>query len=716
MESDQHGYESDTPVGDDHLSIKDDALLLANFLLSEKMDPPLSIGVFGQHGQGRSFFLHMIEHSLNEIENYNEVGIVHVHFSAQLNAETNAWIALIDTIYRALEHKMEKRFPTMVDRTKFFENLKGTAKRLHAQARAKLDSAKSAVTKAEATLKLAIDQHRKNLTELAKVKSWQRWQDIEKKYWSDQNGSINKDGKKLGIENLNQRPEDLHNLLEQTKSIDGLASVISSSVSSTPWFGTAMAVIVGIIGAAVLFGVTYYLLGSTDKLKDSIDLLGKSLGIAGTVLGATGALSLVALRNRARGAIRRLWHHRDRIRNAERNADRDHLLKWAEVEEDVTVSREALSRIRERAQQAQHSMALAEKEYEEFIKPGILRRVIEYYRDTLVSDVALGASIVPIIQEDIDALSNWLVQNVPETNSVGADVIEHSSNTRIVVYIDDLDRCPPEHLFSLLQASNLFLSMPHFIVIMVMNPFSAMHALKSRYTQLLEPTEDVSIDYMGNLLQIPFWLSQPTKESVQMFVRQIAEPEKKFPAENEYPPEPFSIDLDPIAPKTDTPDFLEPDKVSVEFEFDQQQFDFIIQIASVSAITPRDVKRLVGLCRLATAKIKRDNHESHQEFMAVTTLLAIIVGVPEIAPVIFNLIDEGRIRYFSDIETFPLRNKVAIHLMQLAMRIFEIFFHYVEPDKAQTLLQDARNVAARHSFNVPPLSKDEFVDVMGTGR
>lgn len=708
MNSRQPKYNSDSAGDNDQLLFDRDTRLISQLILSV-IEPPFSIGVFGRQGWGRTFFLNRLEESLNNMAIDSQTSLVHVHFNALLNAETNPWIALIDAVYRALERAVEKRFSGKDTRIQTFENLGGTAERLNAQAMAKVLSAESAVKEAEEALDEAKKHHEDNLKELARVKSWQRWQEIEKGYWEKHISAIKRYGKRLGIDDLDQRPEDLHNLLTQAKSIDGLASIINSSMTSTPWFGTFSAIFVGIIGAALLAGVTYLLLGSYKELKVFIDLFGKTLGIVGSVLGGIGALALVVLRNRARSAIRSLWEHRDRLRNAERDADRDHLFESAQVEEAVTVSRDALARVRERTQRAHHQLILAEREFEEFLKPGILRRVIEFYRTTLVSEVALGAGIVPVLREDIEALFDWLNWHGSLPQSVGAGAIDRSWNTRIVVYMDDLDRCPPEHVFALLQASNLLLSTPLFVVAMVMDPITTMRALKSRYTPLLESSEDVAVDYLERLVQIPFWLSRPTRESIDMFLQHTAKP---IPSEaGESCIEPVCIQDEPVftedqVPVSDEPAFT---MFRIDFEFTLQQFEFIRRLLSVFAVNPRTIKRFINLCRVGRAELQVGGHDdAPQDFMAVATLLAIVVGIPKAAPTVFELIDQGKLGRPADCERRLFDVGVTGSSIRAVSQILDAFYSDVAETDGLPLLQRARTLAAKHSFNVPPLSQSEW--------
>jgi hypothetical protein len=61
--STQYTHSSDSVKGEDSLGISADVNAFARLIVSESLTPPLAIGLFGQWGSGKSFFMKKMEKS-----------------------------------------------------------------------------------------------------------------------------------------------------------------------------------------------------------------------------------------------------------------------------------------------------------------------------------------------------------------------------------------------------------------------------------------------------------------------------------------------------------------------------------------------------------------------------------------------------------------------------------------------------------------------------
>src|SRR6185295_1302611 len=91
---------------------------------------------------------------------------------------------------------------------------------------------------------------------------------------------------------------------------------------------------------------------------------------------------------------------------------------------------------------------------------------------------------------------------------------------RIVLYIDDLDRCPPKKVVEVLQAIHLMLDFPLLVVVVGVDARWIRHSLKKLYPDLLQDNHnrhagkkridrDVAAtprDYLEKIFHIPYWL------------------------------------------------------------------------------------------------------------------------------------------------------------------------------------------------------------------
>ena len=95
------------------------------------------------------------------------------------------------------------------------------------------------------------------------------------------------------------------------------------------------------------------------------------------------------------------------------------------------------------------------------------------YRDRL--------GLVSLVREDLETLVTMLD---PATRPTVGPPID-----RIVLYIDDLDRCPPARVVEVLEAIHLLLAFPVFVVIVAVDSRWLLTSLELYYRELLGPGE-----------------------------------------------------------------------------------------------------------------------------------------------------------------------------------------------------------------------------------
>lgn len=111
------------------------------------------------------------------------------------------------------------------------------------------------------------------------------------------------------------------------------------------------------------------------------------------------------------------------------------------------------------------------------------------------------------------------------------EMLSATNIKRLIVLIDDLDRCSPERLIENLEAIKLFLNVPKTAFVIGADPRIVRHAIEYRYkaritsdepTEADAKTESISNrfvkDYLEKLIQIPYYLPKLSDQEVETYV------------------------------------------------------------------------------------------------------------------------------------------------------------------------------------------------------
>lgn len=105
-------------------------------------------------------------------------------------------------------------------------------------------------------------------------------------------------------------------------------------------------------------------------------------------------------------------------------------------------------------------------------------------------------------------------------------MIDKSEIKKLVVIIDDLDRCTPDRLIENLEAIKLFLNVEKTAFVIGADPRIVRHAIEHRYkTDSIENADDpdsrnkrIVSDYLEKLIQIPYYLPKLTDNEVETYL------------------------------------------------------------------------------------------------------------------------------------------------------------------------------------------------------
>jgi hypothetical protein len=237
---------------------------------------------------------------------------------------------------------------------------------------------------------------------------------------------------------------------------------------------------------------------------------------------------------------------------------------------------------------------------------------------------------------------------------------------RIVLYIDDLDRCPPERVVEVLQAVHLILSLPLFVVLVAVDSRWLLQSLRAYYAKQFLGTdatwESKPQHYLEKIFQIPYALPPMQPAGFKQLAANLlgkhirARPESESPRSNDandprpeakgvegFPTkkqsgghgQPSQVESPPAASPARLPIDLSPPNLEIE----KEELDFLVTVAPLIS-SPRSAKRLVNLYRLIRATLDEDELRRFVGGRYKTTLLllAAVVGSSSLAAELFEAI------------------------------------------------------------------------------
>ena len=305
-----------------------------------------------------------------------------------------------------------------------------------------------------------------------------------------------------------------------------------------------------------------------------------------------------------------------------------------------------------------------EAEQRELTPAGQLTALIERRGDR-DSPYRAHIGLMTQIREDFEQMAHLLAtppgqQPAPSEDEVG-DQLPHIE--RIVVYIDDLDRCPPTRVVEVLEAVQLLLAVPLFVVVVAVDPRWLLSSLTVRYRKLLRaPSMDSSekdmwestpMQYLEKIFQIPFTLPPVDSAGYTSLVEALTTPAPDVSSSAAaVPSEPAAAS--PASPLTTGPERTRHPRPAVPvierldplaLTNDEQRLLTLFGPPFVT--TPRSVKRLVNSYGLLNA-LRGSKHlddlretihhtgRSYFPYRSAIALLATLIAFPTLSPILFT--------------------------------------------------------------------------------
>jgi predicted flap endonuclease-1-like 5' DNA nuclease len=126
------------------------------------------------------------------------------------------------------------------------------------------------------------------------------------------------------------------------------------------------------------------------------------------------------------------------------------------------------------------------------------------------------------VKRDIDVLTGGLVIQPRDDLEVrqAKRKLFPRGPARVVLYIDDLDRCPPGRVVEVLEAVQLLLNTELFVVVLGLDTRYITRALEKEYKEILQPDGDPSgLDYIEKILQLPYRVRPIGRDGMARFLQ-----------------------------------------------------------------------------------------------------------------------------------------------------------------------------------------------------
>ncbi|MBS1727351.1 MAG: hypothetical protein JST51_11570 [Armatimonadetes bacterium] len=675
---------NDSTDAEDALNVRLDAEVFAAVVTATQLTPPLAIGLFGAWGTGKSFFMkemqaaidRRVKDSRNRKSNVFHHNVVQIEFNAWHYNDANLWASLVHHIFKKLDEHVSPP-----------ETVETKQKRLEselAQAEGNSESLARQIESLALDLKAKQDQagrlqlerlNRK--VDLRELTSRDFIKLIDNPKLRDE---ANKSMKELGIDSLVKSVDDLHGALRDIGSLRG--ELKTALLKLTKWPQVALVIVV-LAGIPVLI----YL----------IPLVTNTLGRAGLTFGGTAAL-LTAPTLMINQTLKKVRSGIEVLNNARAKVDEVIQQKLKDkTEEEETLEKaidEELNRLQDmKAQQAaeEEKIQTAKKELHTLREENSLRYFIAKRLES--DDYRKHLGLISTIRDDFNVLQDRLAKKEGE-----------KSVDRIVLYIDDLDRCSSQKVVEVLQAVHLLLAFQLFVVVVGVDPKWLMHSLTDNYSQFVShDKEDSESDskkwrtspasYLEKVFQIPFRLKPMKTDGYGKMVANLfgdpppimvrAEAAASLSVEgaadgvtvreDDQPPAPTAEAEQTEAPPRPPVETLEEPKediaapvlaVVAEPEVPEVQITesallitrqevAFAQTLSPLIANPRALKRFTNIYRILKAPLAESEIGRYEgteqkpgEFRVPMLLLAILVGSPEAAkdlmPMLKQALKEGK--------------------------------------------------------------------------
>lgn len=698
---------------DDLIGVEEEAQAFARYLASQDIEPPLSIALFGDWGSGKTFLMNKIRRHVSQLdkaarraESNNEKcgycgGIVQIEFNAWHYIESNLWASLVEHVFSELDNWLRDEKSLDADkRDALFHQLKSAQEQKQLAdnelrlAEEKLDNTKKNLENLksealEAASKLKEDQSQSLWPAVTMAIKSRLTNDpaLQKK--------IKEAGKTLGLPKLHESATQLKTTLDQAGQTVGRARLIMTSIFAKKRAPLMYAFLVALVAVAPFaVGWIWSYLSANKGFPDV------GAGVAEISALATILTSWLAKATYATNKALDFASEADSLLQESINK------QTIEQQKIITGGENEVAALSNQISSAEKRFEHAENKVNDLkvaIREDSARARLNRFIQERVSngEYSQHLGLVSTIRKDFQKLSEIMLDEDATSADKkklpkGIEIDDLRKFKRVILYIDDLDRCPPDRVVDVLEAVHLLLSFKLFVVVVGVDARWVSRSLKKRYPSLLSENVAVDLeseadkqvttghavrqeasshDYLEKIFQVPYWVKPMDDESCRRFVKGLAQSDLKLSdatnenddvveavdsAGNETDESPLIPVIKEESPVLEQEEIGDSQTISVEeeplteFQFNinpenisltQYEVDFMEKLAPFVGRSPRRAKRFVNIYRIIKAGLSQEefqkfvgeNGES-TNYRALLAQLAVVTGAPINAPHYFAVL------------------------------------------------------------------------------
>jgi hypothetical protein len=656
-------FNADLSAGDDKLGIQSDVNAMANLMASRALVPPLSVGLFGNWGSGKSFFITKLQAAVSALSKRADTQqpgfrdaywpkIVQVQFNAWHFVDANLWASLVSHIFEEL-HRWDTKAPQVVQQAKIDALGKlRVAKEAREAADAHLTQAKEAHAKAVSVRQERIDQFDTRRGEFAAAVGKDVWEAV-----GNLLGGVGKQEReeleKLGVA-VGSTAADAQRMYAQLTELQTLPGRLYTAgtvmLGGSAWIPALVVFLVmmaGVLGVALVAG----------DARTLVSLFGQ-----GTALATGAAVWLGRGMKGVSSALKPVQQFHARLDKRLKDEEAKKAAEVAKLDKEVQRLQADCAEATKLVDQTQQKVQEAEAEVHAAETGRLITRFIEQRASS--ADYRKHLGVVSLIRDDFDELSQ-LIKAYNDFRVLpakpDAPTPEDLGINRIILYIDDLDRCPADRVVEVLQAIHLLLAFPLFVVVVAVDARWMATSLQTQYKDMLKERAAARAqnggvttapatprDYLEKIFQVPFWVQPMVPAGTRSLIEELL----KFDVAAEGGPTATAAGAPspgaaptpgagsiPAAAMSKPVEDPSPERLRI----DEVEASAMAQLASIIGRSPRATKRFVNVYRLLKAALPTDELEAFVGtsaapggFRAPMLLLAVTTGLPMLTGRVFH--------------------------------------------------------------------------------